>query len=507
MTRRTNSRLCRAAALLAACALAASLSSCGRSDPVQEEIDRVAIGLGAISTSGSTPLPSVENRRQVYQWAINRLSGRGGSINMEGVKTDGGSSVSAVTSSNTGQAAAANLLVARGHAGLGEIEAQEAARLEASASYKISPILTALDQWLTLNVSADAYAAYDPAPELAAIEQQIGAKQKLADDARAAKDRQQAVIDGLEKDSADAMGRSRALREQAAEIRGRATNVSETERLDLITEAVRVGREADQIEKDAATLLARVDVEKPSLEALQKGIDELSTQIQLLRADKDTVRQRSERSAEAAKNARDAARAAADRVMQLLGELTKAREALAEPTEAAIKAYSDAAGAARKAQSAKETKVQAYVATGNYQHALADVLTTQARGQAAFAELLNRLASARPALPNAADLQGRATAATEAAKASRDRAKEALQAALTAYGTGGGSGDTQERLDALERSLNDLLGNQPEAADAPMEEAPMGDEAPAEEPAAEPAPAETGGGEGEPGAGGETGGG
>ena len=74
--------------MLAVCAAAVSLTSCGRSDPVQDEIDRVSIGLGAISTSGSTALPSVENRKALYQWAVARMSGgSAGNLRIEGINT------------------------------------------------------------------------------------------------------------------------------------------------------------------------------------------------------------------------------------------------------------------------------------------------------------------------------------------------------------------------------------------------------------------------------------
>ncbi len=466
MSRRTTTtRVSRLTALLAACALAASLSSCGRSDPVQAEIDRVSVGFNAISTSGSTALPSVENRRAMYQWAIGRLTGKGGgSVSIDRVRTDvpAPTSPAAIDSKNTGQAAAANLLLARGYGGLGEIAAQDASQLEAGATLQIPPISAALDQWLAQNAAADALAAYDPSNDIAEIERQIGEKQKLADAARASKDQQLAKVAELEKQAAELMASKRALREEAAEVRGRATSVSETMRLELITEAVRIGREADEIEKQASLLLAQVDLEKPKADTLQRSIDELTTQMQLHRTDKDNLRQRADQRSAAAKRARDEARSAATRLTQMLGTLETAREGLTEPTAAAVGAYEKAVSAARKAgQVSRENKGQAAIAAGNYQHALADVLATQARGQRSYADLLAALAAAKPALPGAADLASKSAAAAEAADASLKAAREAFEAALSQYSSAGGSGDTRDRLEALENSMNAILGKQP----------------------------------------------
>lgn len=492
MSRRTTTHRSRITSLLAACAIAASLTSCDRSDPVQDEIDRVSVGLNAISTSGSTALPSVENRRAMYQWSIGRLTGKGGgSMNLEGVKTDSSApnSPAPVEASNSGQAFAANLLVARGYGGLGEISAQEAARLESDAARQIPPISAALDQWLAQNAAADALDAYNPAEEMAGIEKQISDKQKLADDARAGKDRQLATIADLEKKAADLMVNSRTLRQRALEVRSGTVGVSETARLELITEAARVGREADEIEKAAAMLLARVDLEKPGAETLQRGIDELTTQIQLLRADKDNLRQRADRNSAAAQRARAEARSAAERLGQMVTALTTARDGLSGPTDAAAGAYEKALAAARKAgQVAPQSKGQAAVAAGFYQHALADVLAGKARGLTAYSDVLTTLANAKPALPGASDFSSKASAAAADAKAATDAAITAFDGARAQYKGAGGSGDTQDRLTALERAMAAIRGQDP---DVDMEAAPVAEDAPdgiIPDPAAEPAP-------------------
>jgi len=513
MSRRTTTHRSRIASLLAACAIAASLASCDRSDPVQDEIDRVSSGMGALSTSGSTSLPSVEHRKAVYQWAVDRMSGRAsardpiateiarpaGTYNEQDpgrpqkvVADAPAPSVVPVEASNSGQAFAANLLVARGYGGLGEISAQEAAKLESDTARLIPPISAALDQWLAQNAAADALEAFNPAEEMASIEKMISDKQKLADDARAGKDRQLATIADLEKQAADLMANSRSLRQRALEIRSSATGVSETARLDLITEAARVGREADEIEKSAAMLLARVDLEKPGADTLQRGIDELTTQIQLLRADKDNLRQRADRNTAAAQRARAEARSAAEQLTQMVSALTAARDTLSGPTDAAVGSYEKAVAAARKAgQAAPQSKGQAAVATGFYQHALADVLAGKARGLTAYSDALATLASARPALPAASDFSSKASAAAADAKAAIDAAVTAFDAARTQYKGAGGSGDTQDRLTALERAMAAIRGQDP---DADMDATPVAEDADAvvPDPAAEPAPAPEG---------------
>lgn len=498
MSHRIPARLSRAAALAVACTLAVSLAACKRTDPVQAEIDRVSIGLDAISTSGGNPLPSVEQRRRVYEWAINRLSGRSSPFNAvesniadterelpapstgrpaTSVADSAPSNPPAVDAKNPGQAAAANLLLARGHAGLAEISAQDAASLEARSLGLVPAARVALDQWLALNAAADAQAAFNPAPEIARIEAQIAERQKQADDQRAAKDRQLAVIRGLEKQSDDLAAQVRSMREQEVALRASALNASETRRLEILTEVNRLRREADQVEMQAANLIAQAALEKPKADEMQARIDEYTLQAQLLGEERETVRKRGQDLAAAAQAARTEARAAADRIASIVAEIEAARKAVDAPTEAAIRGYTQAAAAARKAVNSgpRESQSVASSAAGNFQHLLGEVHGAHAFGQRTIAELLRAIASAKPALPQS-DAYAAKAGEFETSAASSDKAsKDAYRDAAGSY--------TKAGSESLAAAMNKLAGEadaMPEETGAPTDPAPAAGDAAAD---------------------------
>lgn len=509
MSQRIPARMSRAAALVVACTLAVSLAACKRTDPVQAEIDRVSIGLDAISTSGGNPLPSVEQRRRVYEWAINRLSGRSSPFNAvesniadterelpapstgrpaTNVADPAPSNPPAVDSKNPGQVAAANLLLARGHAGLAEIAAQDAATLEARSLGLVPAARVALDQWLALNAAADAQAAFDPAPDIARIESQIAERQKQADEQRAAKDRQLAVIRGLEKQAEELAVRVRSMREQEVALRATASNASETRRLEILTEVNRLRREADQVEKEAANLIAQAALEKPKADEMQARIDEYTLQSQLLGEERETVRKRGQDLAAAAQTARTEARAAADRLASIVAEIETARKEVDAPTEAAIRGYTMAAAAARKAvnNGPRESQGAAASAAGNFQHLLGEVHGAHAFGQRTIAELLRAIASARPALPQSAAFAAKAGEFETSAAASAKAAEDAYRDAAGSY--------TKAGAESLAAAMNALAGEAdaaPEATEPPAEPAPAAGDAAADgtamDPPAEPA--------------------
>lgn len=482
MSRPTNARFLKAAALLAACTLGLSLAACDRADPIQAEIDRVSIGLDAISTSGGNPLPSVEQRRRVYEWSINRLTGRSSPRNAvestiadperelkpphagrqaTNVPDPAPTNPPAVDSRNPGQAAAANLLLARGHAGLAEIAAQEAARLEAVALGKVPAVRVALDQWLSLNAAADALALYDPAPEIARIESQIAERQRMADEQRAAKDRQLGVVRDIEKQAADLNARARALREQEAALRASAAGQSEVRRLEILTEATRVRREADALEKQAADRLAQAALEKPRADEMQARIDEYTMQAQLLGQERETVRKRGQDRAAAAQAARDEARAAAARLNTLVAELEAARKEADAPAEAAVRGYLQAVSAARKAvqNGPRESQAIAAVSLGNYQHLVGEAHRTQAFGRAAVADILTAVAEARPPLPQRAEYAAKAAEFARLAAESLKESKNAYTEAQSSY--------SRANAQSLADSMRNLVGESATPSDDP----------------------------------------
>src|SRR5690349_7533491 len=98
------------ASLVLACGVAAGLAGCD-DDSHQRAIDAASVRLDAFGVAGSAAVPTEKVRKDTYTAVISGLK-------------------DTAETGTPGQRAAANMLIARGHAGMGEIAAQNSAELE-----------------------------------------------------------------------------------------------------------------------------------------------------------------------------------------------------------------------------------------------------------------------------------------------------------------------------------------------------------------------------------------
>ena len=364
--------------LLSACLLAALAGGCGGESAAEQALRRATLKLDALSIAGSTPMPSEVGRKAVYNDVLTNLR-------------------SFADAPEPGEAAAANLLIARAHAGMGEIASQHAAEAERRFLSQLTTVTAALDQWVSQNSVADALSLYDPAKDLADLDRQIADRAKEAEAMQAEKARQETVVQDLQSRAEQALQASKSERARETSIRLQAdlAGVSQTARYDLVQQAAQAGRAADAKEKESAFLQAEAASQSPRIGEIQRQIDRLRTQAQLLAQAKTDISARKATATQQAEAARAEAAKAAQSIEAILTAIAAARDAATTPTDEAVKAYTAASASAKKAASGaagRDHKLSANTAAGSYQQSLGDVQAARARSLASYAAALSLLA-------------------------------------------------------------------------------------------------------------------
>lgn len=453
--RTTRSLRTTLATLVLACGVAAGLAGCD-DDQNQRAIDAASVRLDAFGAAGSAAFPREKFRKDTYTEVISGLK-------------------SVAESGTPGQRAAANLLIARGHAGMGEIAAQNAAELERRFLSQLTVVRAALDQWVSQNSVADALKVYDPTKDLADLDKQIAARLAEAEALQTEKAKQVQVVDAIKTKADQASAQAKQERTREAQIRASAEGQSQTGRLDILTRANEARRAADKFDEQAAIFLAEAAKEAPRLDELQREIDRLKTQSDLLRTAKSEIQARHAKSLEQSGVARDEAQGAAAKIKAALAELETTRNALTGPRQEAVRAFTQAAAAAKKAASEaqRETKNAAQSAGLNYQQALGDLQSTQAFSASLLSATLQMILNAKPPVPETSGLGAERDRAKQEFETARTESESAYKAALALFASSGVKAD-DERVKKIEARLRALANEKPE---------------PAAEPAAEPAPA------------------
>lgn len=498
----------RRAAALAACAGLLWAGGCGR-DAGEQALSDASITLASLNAGVGTPMP----RETVAK-------------GLQGVIGD----LQPLTSGSGAVAADASLLVSSAQRGLGLQAAGEAVRLQRRGLSRLPMIRAELEAWMMHSAAATAATAYDPAQEFARIDESVRARQQEAERERASKAAIDAEVSGLLGQVAGRLAEASTLRGTAGEVRLRIPGVSETEGLALTEQIRELSREADRLEFEARGLKTQADRRNVDLRAAEVAIAKLEAQIDLLARSRAAVQTRQSAAQEKAAAARGAAQQAANAIAALVdtatgpvppglaevmsavgGELelsveeifgsgpaalTPFMEQTLAPTIAdAVRQLETAASTARKAGTLRRNGSQ--VAAGEAQQSLGDVRWAEANGLDAYAQMLEELVSAQPALPSAAEYASRARASREAALTAKQAAYDAYQEAVKAYQGSGAKGDVADRIEEVGRKLNAISkvvgdgvvdAEALSALDGPIAEEPVAEE-PADEPGFEEAPA------------------
>lgn len=456
----TTHRLHRSAiALLLSSGLA--LSACDRHDPADEAIQAASIKLQAISGGSAAPGVNQALRKDTYQSVLT------------GVKsfTDSGTAA---------QQAAAQLLVARAQAGMGEIAAQDAADLERSFLSTLGVARARLDQWLSQNSVSTALKVYDPAKDLADLDRQIQARGSEAETLKAEQAKVRAQIADLAARAKQADDDARAKRQQEAGIRKQGDGQSQTQRLTLLEQSAAVGREADALDQQNAILQAQGAKLDPVAAEIDRQIARLATQQDLLRKAKADASGLAQRKGVASDAARQEALVAAKTIDDVLKELADQRQAISGPTSDAVKNYAAAAASAKKAVggSTDKSKNSAQMSAASYSQGLGDVRAGQGRSLSAYIGVLELMASATPALPAKASIQSTLDAARAEHTAASEESKAAYRLALEGFKSGAGRSDEEKKLaEQIQARLERLSDEKPPAAEPAAAPAPTGEPA------------------------------
>lgn len=426
------------AAVGCALSLLVVLSGCGGEDVSAQAIREAEIKLGTVSFGGSSAMPSIERRRSVYNDVLKTV----GQVNKE--------------QAGPGQLAASKLLEARAHAGLGEIQAANAAEDEGAFIGELTVAEAWLNRWTGQNATAERLEQYDPTSDLAELEKQIQAKGIEADQMDQQRAAQASVVAQLKGQAEGVQAQAKSVRERANTMRAEAKGVSAQVRSGLIEQAVQVSREADALDKQASLLLAQAGAEAPKVDALARQVQGLRTQQDLLRQSQKDVRTRAESGKQHASAARQDAKDVGTKLASILTALESKRTELETPTDSAAKSYQAAIRAAQEAGRSQSGK-SGIVAAGGFQQSLADTLASKARGMHSYARLIGAVASSKPALPGG-NWGEKAKAADSAAKAALDQTLEAYEAAKTSFSSGGASDKAKAVAESIERLLSSLKG-------------------------------------------------
>lgn len=449
----TRRRTSAAAPITVALVLAVSglgLGGCDRPDAAGQAITKAQIDLDAISNSGATPIVLGNRERDTFQKIISELK-------------------DATSSGTPTQAAAANLLVARAQAGLATMKVAEVVSGQERFINDLGVAKSALDQWIAQHSVADSLSLYDPTKDLADLEKQATERLAEAQAKEADKVKQEGVV-------AQIRARATAVQAQAASERAKVTAMraggegqSQTARLATMEQAREASRRADELDRQAAELVAQANKEAPVVTELQSEADRLKRQADLLRTAKADIQKRVQTSQAQAKAARDEAAAVGKTIEKLVNDLAAAKDALAGPTNDAVKGYEQAIKSAKQAGTSQKQASSA--SAGIFQQALGDVLAARLRGLASYSAVLNQAVQSRPALPFADALKAKLGSAVEEAKTTQDQAKAAYEGALSSLGAMGGSADVKERMEKVKTALKELSDFSPPANDPAQVEA------------------------------------
>jgi hypothetical protein len=220
--------------------------------------------------------------------------------------------------------------------------------------------------------------------------------------------------------------------------------------------AQEIGRQAAALEVQASTLEAEAEKIAPQSGEVQLEIDRLTSQKELLDQAREATVRRADGAKAHAQVTADEAHAAAQKLATLVQGLDEQREKeLAPQTEKALSTYEAAAGAAKKAGT--DAKGTSQMATGGVRQHIGDVQWGRAQGLTAYAEVMEGLAAAQPALPESSKYKASATKARADAEEALKQATESYKAAKTAYESAGGGASVQERIKTVTDRLAEIV--------------------------------------------------
>jgi hypothetical protein len=357
-----------------------------------------------------------------------------------------------------GEKGAAAVLIAQAQASLGDDATAEAAAAGRTAQNMITQIEAQASQWRMRSAVAAAADGFDPSKQLAEVAKgkaEKDAQIKAEEDHRAAVQGQLNDLKSKAKAKTDAAA---AKEDQYAQQMQQAVKMSAIDAAPIVERANVIKREADALRLDGTKFEAQAQTVAPLIIEIEAVIAQLTNQKKDLQATEAALAQQAAASKAEASEARAGATAANVEIEKDVDALAKQFAEQIEPAMGkALGLYNKAAGAAKESSAQAPTSGKA--SQGDIQMSIADLHWLKSQGLRAYANLLETLSKAEPALPKRADYAEKAKTARDQSKQELEAAAGALDAAKSAFGGASGrmTPEGKERMQKLQDLLDKAM--------------------------------------------------
>lgn len=371
----------------------------------------------------------------------------------------------AIENGTEAQRSAAQLLTGQSYAGDAELAAFDAAALERESTRRQAHAQMLAGRLYVWRLArADAEASFDPADEVASIDEQIAVAQTERASEQARLDAAEQQLEALQQRASAGAERARTLRAAEAAQRDALLSTDGPERAQAAQRVYEAQREADAADQAVADTEAEIAVARARSAERARAVAGKERLIELLRASRASLLERETRGSRQAQADRDQATATAAELENLLTGLDELRSgALADAYRGAEQAFQSASSALRGAATGGGKSAPLWL--GATQHALAEVNETRAASEIRYASFLESLTAAGARLPYAGQLDSRAKAAREHAASLSAASRDAYQSAAREFQRAA-RGPQADALRALADSLSAKADAEPVGGDA-----------------------------------------
>lgn len=278
-------------------------------DVVEEQAERLNFVWSGAGSAGMGVHPEV--RAATYRDAISALQ--------RGIERSGGR--------NEGVTAAARTLLAQASIGEAELSLGSMSSGSRAAVQRLTEAGSELNRALSDRALAAGLRAYDPSDDLAELEDAAGAVRMSLRDSRGRLEDRLAALESVEAQRQSLMASAREVRVRATAVRDQVGQEEGMSRAETIAEAVRIGREADAIEKQAAEkgfeierLMREIGESEAELDAGERRLAMIEQAQQRLREQVESARAQSRETMEEAERAGARAREGLKEVLDIIEE-------------------------------------------------------------------------------------------------------------------------------------------------------------------------------------------
>lgn len=420
----------RSTALLIACVAGAALTGCDDRTPAQKALVQSSREINTISGGTGLADPSVSAKKR--QNVASTLSGVPTSTPVEVAAT-----MSTLAQTQLGQAIPAKA---------------DVVAVEREALLKEALVRGLMSEWASRASLAASLESFDASGAIAELNQSIAAKQKETVEFDARKRELDGKIADLHAKADASNAEGQAAEAEYAKLREQAQALSATQAEPLIARAAAYKRKSDEAHIQAARYLAEADVMSPQSAESAQAVERTANQIKGLEEAKQRLQARMAQSKSEGQAARAEADKVADNLDKAVQEFKAYRSGAMDAAYAALaKAYSTAAGSAKKATEDKSGLSK--VALGAAQQAIGDLNWSRAKSEQSFALLMDRLSNLTPELSKRAAYADDSKAAQEAKKGYLEQAKSAYEGAVSAYRASGAKGQVKDQLETVLKRL------------------------------------------------------